>query len=186
MRPRTHLAALGLAPILVSAIVGCLVMLLSGCLKLQDAYQAVDWFVIFLLAGVIPLGVVMEKTGTAEFIANGLLGLTGILGIAAIIPIFYLLSTIFAGIMSHNAAVILLVPIGVASAQSLGVSPTPFLMAITFAASSSLFTPFGYHTNLMVFGPGGYKFADFLKVGIPLNVLLLIVASLFIPLIWPL
>jgi di/tricarboxylate transporter len=179
-------AALGLAPILVSAIVGCLVMLLSGCLKLQDAYQAVDWFVIFLLAGVIPLGVVMEKTGTAEFIANGLLGLTGILGIAAIIPIFYLLSTIFAGIMSHNAAVILLVPIGVASAQSLGVSPTPFLMAITFAASSSLFTPFGYHTNLMVFGPGGYKFADFLKVGIPLNVLLLIVASLFIPLIWPL
>jgi len=179
-------AALGLAPILVSAIVGCLVMVLTGCLKLQDAYQAVDWFVIFLLAGVIPLGVVMEKTGTAEFIADGLLGLTGVLGIVAIIPIFYLLSTVFAGIMSHNAAVILLVPIGVASAQSLGVSPTPFLMAITFAASSSLFTPFGYHTNLMVYGPGGYKFADFLKVGIPLNVLLLIIASIFIPLIWPL
>ncbi len=179
-------AALGLAPILVSAIVGCLAMILSGCLKLQDAYEAIDWFVIFLLAGVIPLGIVMEKTGTAAFVANGLLDLTEVLGIVAIIPIFYLLSTVFAGIMSHNAAVIILVPIGVASAQSLGVSPTPFLMAITFAASSSLFTPFGYHTNLMVYGPGGYKFADFLKVGIPLNVILLIIASIFIPLIWPL
>ncbi len=179
-------AALGLAPILVSAIVGCLAMILSGCLKLQDAYEAIDWFVIFLLAGVIPLGIVMEKTGTAAFVANGLLDLTEVLGIVAIIPIFYLLSTVFAGIMSHNAAVIILVPIGVASAQSLGVSPTPFLMAITFAASSSLFTPFGYHTNLMVYGPGGYKFSDFLKVGIPLNVILLIIASIFIPLIWPL
>ncbi|UCF36263.1 MAG: anion permease [Acidobacteriota bacterium] len=179
-------AAFGISPILVSAIVGCLLMVLTGCISLQDAYDAIDWFVIFLLAGVIPLGVVMEKTGTAEFVAQGLLGLTDLLGVIVIIPIFYLLSTLFAGIMSHNAAVILLVPIGVASAHELHVDPMPFLMAITFAASSSLFTPFGYHTNLMVYGPGRYKFADFLKVGIPLNVLLWIVASIFIPIIWPL
>ncbi|MFZ0428814.1 MAG: SLC13 family permease [Acidobacteriota bacterium] len=179
-------AAVGLAPILVSAVVGCILMVLTGCINLQDAYESIDWFVIFLLAGVIPLGIAMEKTGTAEFVAASLLTLTGILGIAAIIPIFYLLATFFAGIMSHNAAVILLVPIGVASARDLGVNPLPFLMAITFAASSSLFTPFGYHTNLMVYGPGGYKFADFLKVGIPLNILLWIVASIAIPLIWPL
>ena len=179
-------AAVGIAPILVSAVVGCILMVLTGCIALQDAYESIDWFVIFLLAGVIPLGIAMEKTGTAEFMAGSLLALTGVLGIAAIIPIFYLLATFFAGIMSHNAAVILLVPIGIASARDLGVNPMPFLMAITFAASSSLFTPFGYHTNLMVYGPGGYKFADFLKIGIPLNILLWIIASLMIPLIWPL
>jgi len=179
-------AALGLCPILVSAITGCVLMVVLGCINLQEAYESIDWFVIFLLAGVIPLGVAMEETGAAAFIAGGLLSLSDVLGIAAIIPIFYLLSTIFAGIMSHNAAVILLVPIGLASADELGLSSMPFLMAITFAASSSLFTPFGYHTNLMVYGPGGYKFADFLKVGIPLNILLCIIASLLIPLIWPL
>ena len=179
-------AAIGLAPILVSAVVGCILMVLTKCISLQDAYDSIDWFVIFLLAGVIPLGIAMEKTGTAEFVASSLLALTGVLGIIAIIPVFYQLATFFAGIMSHNAAVILLVPIGIASARDLGVSPVPFLMAITFAASSSLFTPFGYHTNLMVYGPGGYKFADFLKVGIPLNVILWFVASLAIPLIWPL
>jgi di/tricarboxylate transporter len=179
-------AAFGLSPILVSAIVGCILMIFSGCISLKEAYEAIDWFVIFLLAGVIPLGVVMTKTGTAAFVAGALLNLTDIFGIFIIIPIFYLLSTVFAGIMSHNAAVILLVPIGLASAQELGASPMPFLMAITFAASSSLFTPFGYHTNLMVYGPGGYKFIDFLKVGVPLNVILWLVASICIPLIWPL
>jgi di/tricarboxylate transporter len=179
-------AALGICPIMVSAIAGCVLMVLGGCINLQEAYQAIDWFVIFLLAGVIPLGIAMEETGAAQFIASGLLSLTDILGVIAIIPIFYVLSTFFAGIMSHNAAVILLVPIGLASANELGLNYMPFLMAITFAASSSLFTPFGYHTNLMVYGPGGYKFADFLKVGIPLNILLCIIASLLIPWIWPL
>jgi di/tricarboxylate transporter len=179
-------AAFGLCSILVSAIVGCIAMVYAGCISLKDAYDAIDWFVIFLLAGVIPLGIAMENTGAAAYIANQLLGLTAFFGIIAIIPIFYLLSTVLAGIMSHNAAVIILVPIGLASASELGVSHMPFLMAITFAASSSLFTPFGYHTNLMVYGPGGYKFIDFLKIGVPLNILLWIVASIFIPLIWPL
>jgi di/tricarboxylate transporter len=180
------LAAFEVLPILVSAIVGCLAMILTGCLKPQEAYESIDWFVIFLLAGVIPLGLAMENTGTAAFIANGILQVTENLGDTAIIAVFYLLSTVFASIMSHNAAAILLVPIGVASARELGLDPFPILMAITFAASSAMSTPFGYHTNLMVYGPGNYRFSDFLKVGIPLNLIFWVLSSLLIPVIWPL
>jgi di/tricarboxylate transporter len=173
-------------PILVAAIVGCLAMILGGCLKLQEAYESIDWFVIFMLAGVIPLGTAMENTGTAAFIANGILQATMGMGDVATVALFYLLATIFASIMSHNAAAILMVPIAVASATELGMSPLPLLMAITFAASSAMSTPFGYHTNLMVYGPGNYRFTDFLKVGIPLNLIFWVLASVLIPIIWPL
>ena len=180
------LAAFEIMPILVSAIVGSVVMILSGCIRMREAYESIDWFVIFLLAGVIPLGIAMENTGTALFIADGILKLSEGLGPFAVISVFYLLSTFFASIMSHNAAVILLVPIGLASAQEMGVNAMPILMSITFAASSSLSTPFGYHTNLMVYGPGGYRFADYLRVGIPLNIALWLLATFLIPLFWPL
>ena len=180
------LAAFGIMPILVSALVGVLVMVLSGCINVQEAYDAIDWFVIFLLAGVIPLGVVMEKTGTADFLANGIVQVSESLGPVAVVSVFYLIATIFAAIMSHNAAIILLIPIGAASAHEMGLEPRAFIMAITFAAASSLATPFGYHTNLMVYGPGGYKFADYMKIGIPLNVILWIIASILIPVFWPL
>jgi di/tricarboxylate transporter len=180
------LAAFGVMPILVSALAGVMVMVLTGCINVQEAYDAIDWFVIFLLAGVIPLGIVMEKTGTAEFLANGIVEMSESLGPVAVISVFYLVATIFAAIMSHNAAIILLIPIGVASAHGMELDPRPFIMAITFAAASSLATPFGYHTNLMVYGPGGYKFADYMKIGIPLNVILWVIASFLIPVFWPL
>jgi len=175
------LAAFGVMPILVSALVGVMVMVLTGCINVQEAYDAIDWFVIFLLAGVIPLGIVMEKTGT-----NGIVQVSESLGPVAVVSVFYLIATIFAAIMSHNAAIILLLPIGVASAHEMGLEPRAFIMAITFAAASSLATPFGYHTNLMVYGPGGYKFADYMKIGIPLNIILWIIASFLIPVFWPL
>jgi len=180
------LAAFGVAPILVSALAGVMVMVLTGCINVQEAYDAIDWFVIFLLAGVIPLGIVMEKTGTADFLANGIVEVSESLGPVAVVSVFYLIATIFAAIMSHNAAIILLIPIGVASAHGMGLEPRAFIMAITFAAASSLATPFGYHTNLMVYGPGGYKFADYMKIGIPLNIILWIIASFLIPVFWPL
>ncbi len=180
------LAAFGVMPILVSALVGVLVMVLTGCINVQEAYDAIDWFVIFLLAGVIPLGIVMEKTGTADFLANGIVQVSESLGPVAVVSVFYLIATIFAAIMSHNAAIILLLPIGVASAHEMGLEPRAFIMAITFAAASSLATPFGYHTNLMVYGPGGYKFADYMRIGIPLNIILWIIASFLIPVFWPL
>jgi len=180
------MAAFNVMPILLSAIIGCIVMAMTGCINLQEAYDAIDWFVIFLLAGVIPLGIVMENTGTAAYLAEQITQLATSLGPVGLVSVFYLLATIFAAIMSHNAAIILLLPIGIASAQTMSVDPRPFIMAITFAAASSLATPFGYHTNLMVYGPGGYKFSDFIKIGIPLNIILWIIASLLIPVFWPL
>ena len=178
-------AATGATSILVASTVGCLLMVLTHCISLQEAYDAIDWFVIFLLAGVIPLGIVMENTGTAEWIAGALLDVTRTWGPGAVLSAFYLLTTLFASVMSHNAAAVVLVPIGVAAARELGLDPRPFIMAVTFAASSSLATPFGYHTNLMVYVQGGYRFSDFLKVGVPLNILLWIAASLLIPVFWP-
>lgn len=178
------LAAFGVMPILISALTGCVLLILLGCITMQEAYDSIDWFVIFLLAGVIPLGIAMEKTGAAEMIAYNILALTKSFGAVGIISVFFLVTTVFTSIMSNNAAAILLVPIGIASAQELGMSPMPFLMAITFAASTSLSTPFGYQTNLMVYGPGGYKFSDYLTVGIPLNIIFWILATIFIPYFW--
>jgi len=179
------LAATGATSILLASMVGCVLMILTQCISLQEAYDAVDWFVIFLLAGVIPLGIAMQNTGAAELMAGGLLDLTQSWGPTGVLAAFYLLTTLFASVMSHNAAAVVLVPIGIAAAHKLGLDPRPFLMAVTFAASSSLATPFGYHTNLMVYVQGGYRFADFLKVGIPLNLLLWVAASLLIPVFWP-
>ncbi len=179
------LAATGATSILLASVVGCLLMVLTHCISLQEAYDAVDWFVIFLLAGVIPLGIAMQNTGAAELIAGALLEVTRNWGPGGVLAAFYLLTTVFASVMSHNAAAVVLVPIGIAAAHELGLDPRPFLMAVTFAASSSLATPFGYHTNLMVYVQGGYRFSDYLKIGIPLNLLLWIAASLLIPVFWP-
>jgi len=180
------LAASGIISILLASITGSILMILTGCLTMQEAYDSIDWLIIFLLAGVIPLGVVMEKTGTALFIAQSMIQLTQGLGPEVLLSTFYLLTTIFASIMSHNAAAVVLVPIGIATAGELNLNPMPFLIAITFAASSSLSTPFGYHTNLMVYGPGGYKFNDYVRLGAPLNIIFCLLASWLIPIFWPL
>jgi len=179
------LAAVGLAPILVAALLGCILMVATKCISLQEAYDSIDWFVIVLLAGVIPLGLAMENTGTAQIIASTLLDWTQAWGPRAVLSAFYLLTTLFASVMSHNAAAVVLVPIAIATANALGLDPRPFLMAVTFAASSSLATPFGYHTNLMVYVQGGYRFSDYVKVGVPLNILLWLTASFLIPVFWP-
>jgi di/tricarboxylate transporter len=180
------LAALDVMPIVVSAIAGSVLLVATGCVKLREAYESIDWLVIFMLAGVIPLGIAMERTGTAFLVASGVYRLAQELGPVAVVSVFYLVTTIFASVMSHNAAAILLVPIGIAAANEMGVSPMPILMAITFAASSALSTPFGYHTNLMVYSPGGYRFSDYLKVGLPLNLIFWVLSSVLIPILWPL
>ena len=178
-------AALGIVPIMASSILGCLALILTGCLTIQEAYEAIDWFVIFLLAGMIPLGLVMESTGTAQYIASGIMLFSDYLGPVGLISGIYLLTTILTSVISNQATAILFVPIAFAAAEKVGISPMPLLMAITFAASSSLSTPFGYHTNLMIYGPGAYRFSDYMKAGIPLNLAFWALATLLIPLIWP-
>ncbi len=172
-------------PILATAVLGCVAMVLTRCIRLEEAYAAIDWKVIFLLAGVLPLGIAMEKTGTAQFLATHGLGLVSEWGPVAVLAVLYLLTAALTECMSNNACAVLVTPIAISTAVGMGVSPKPFLFAIMFAASTAFATPIGYQTNTMIYNPGGYRFTDFLKVGIPLNVVFWIVAVIFIPRFWP-
>ncbi len=179
-------AALGVMPIVVTAIAGCVALVLTECLTLEEAYKSIDWKVIFLLAGVLTLGTALEKTGAAQLIASTLVSSVGFFGPVALVSIFYLLTSLLTETMSNNATAALLAPVAIVTARSLGVDPRPFLMAVAYAASASFMTPVGYQTNTLIYGPGRYKFSDFLKVGAPLNLLFWILATIFIPRFWPL
>ncbi len=178
-------AAVGQLPILVAALLGVLALVLTRCLTLEEAYAAVDWKVVFLLAGILPLGIALEKSGAAELISTkGLHSVAG-LGPVAVLAAIYLLTAILTEFMSNNAAAVLLAPIAISTAHTLQLDPKPFLMAVCFAASTSFATPVGYQTNTMVYHPGGYRFTDFTKVGLPLNLIFWALAVLFIPIFWP-
>ena len=178
-------AAWGVFPIMVSAMIGCIVLLLTRCLRVSDAYKAIDWRVIFLLAGMLPLSIAMSKSGLAGTIGNQLSYFLGALGPLSGLAVLYLATTILTELLTNNAAAVLLVPIAISSAGQFGVDPKPFVLAVAFAASTSYMTPIGYQTNAMILTPGGYHYTDFFKVGMPLNLLFLIVAVVLIPLIWP-
>lgn len=172
-------------PILATAVLGSVAMVLTRCISLEEAYAAVDWKVIFLLAGILPLGIAMEKTGTARFIARQGINLVGNLGPVAVLAMMYILTAALTECMSNNACAVLLTPIAISTAVAMGVNPKPFLFAIMFAASTAFATPVGYQTNTMIYNPGGYRFTDFMKVGIPLNLVFWAVATYFIPQFWP-
>ncbi|MCF7803109.1 MAG: anion permease [Candidatus Marinimicrobia bacterium] len=178
-------AALNLVPIVTSAVTGCILLILSGCLTNEEAYEAINWEVIFLLAGVLPLGIAMDKTGAAGMLSDFVLNFLGELGPTAVLSGFFLLSMLLTNLISNQATAALLAPIAIQAAYSMDVSVRPFLMAVTFAASLSFITPVGYQTNTLIFGPGQYKFTDFTRVGTPLNILFWIIATFMIPVIWP-
>jgi di/tricarboxylate transporter len=178
-------AAFNVLPIVVSALTGCILMVLTGCVTTEEAYQAINWKVIFLLAGVIPLGTAMENSGAADVLSEVLLGGLQPFGPMAVLSGFFLASMMLTNIISNQATAALLTPIAIQAAQTLGVNTRPFLMAITYAASLSFMTPVGYQTNTMIYGPGQYKFTDFTKVGTPLNIILWILGTFLIPWIWP-
>lgn len=179
------LAGSGMLPILEASLIGVVLMVFTRCVRLEEVYREIDWMIVFLLAGVLPLGIAMDNTGAAAWLGHGIAATVGTLGPVATIAAFYLITSILTEIMSNNAAAAVLTPIALGTAAELGVNPYALLVAIMFGASASFMTPVGYQTNTLVYAPGGYRFADFLRVGAPLNALLLLTATLFIPIFWP-
>ncbi len=177
-------AALNVLPIVIAALGGVFAMVVTGCLSSADAYDAVSWNIIFLLAGVIPLGLAMEATGGAALISEGLVATADVLPLFAVLLLFYLVTGLLANVITPVATVVLMIPVAVDAALRLDASAFAFLLAVMFASATSFMTPVGYQTNLMVYGPGGYEFTDFLRVGGPLQFMLAVVTTAGITLIW--
>jgi len=179
------LSALGVMPILKAAILGVVVLLVTRSLTAQQSYHAIDWTVIFLLAAILPLGTAMQKTGLDEIIGSQLSRVGTELGPWAMLSVLYLSTSLLTSFFSNNATAVLMVPIAITAAAQLEIDVKPLLMAVAYAASASFMTPMGYQTNAMVFGPGNYRFGDFMKFGAPLNLIFWLVATLLIPVFWP-
>ncbi|WP_460814371.1 SLC13 family permease [Luteimonas pelagia] len=178
-------AASGWMPIVAAAILGCIALVVLRCLDPEEAYEAVDWRVVMLLAGVLPLGIALERSGGADWMAQNAIGLFSQFGPVVTLSVIYLLTAVLTEVMSNNAAAVLVVPVAIAAAESLGVDAKPFLVAVAFAASTSFATPVGYQTNAMVYAAGGYRFTDFTRIGVPLNLIFWAMATLLIPRYFP-
>ena len=178
------LAALDILPIVIAALAGAVAMVVTGCLTTADAYDAVSWNVIFLLAGVIPLGIALESTGGATVVAEFIIATRAILPPIGVLLVLYAVVGVLASVITPVATAVLMIPVGVDAAARLGANEFAFLLAVMFASATSFITPVGYQTNLMVYGPGDYEFTDFLRVGGPLQLLLAIVATAGIAVIW--
>lgn len=173
-------------PMQTAAIIGALACVITGCLSEKQAYGGIDWTTIFLFAGMLPLAEAMDKTGAGAMIANGVVGIIGSNASPLIIVMaMFLLSCGLTQFMSNTAAAALLAPIGISIAQSIGVSPFPVLMAIGIAASCAFTTPVATPPNTLILGPGKFRFMDYVKVGLPLVVVSMIVCIVIIPLVWP-
>jgi di/tricarboxylate transporter len=177
-------AALGWLTMLQAAMLAAGAMLLLRCCSTGQARRSIEWNVLVVIAAALGLGLALEQTGAASGIASALLGLVNDRPWWALAMV-YLITTLFTEVITNNAAAALVFPIAMSTAEGLGVNPMPFIICIMIAASASFSTPIGYQTNLMVYGPGGYRFGDYLRIGIPLNILFGMVAVMLAPLIWP-
>jgi di/tricarboxylate transporter len=188
-------AALALAILLVvfadyhislAMVIASVVMILTGCLSIEEAHESIDWRTVFLVAGMLPLGMAMEVTGTAQYLADIMLGALGDYSPLVLLAGTYLFAALITQAMSNAAAMVLIVPIAVDTALALGANHITFTMAVVIGAATSFLTPIGHKANVLVFGPGGYRFFDFARAGALLTVVLLIVSMVFLPLFWPL
>ncbi len=178
-------ATLGLADIMTCALTAAFLMIITGCLQMRDAYRALQGDVLLLIAGTIALGTAMQKTGASQLYAESFLSLFAGYSPIIVLGAVILLTSICTQILSNNATAVLLLPIAISTALGIGVDPKPFIIGICFGASACFATPMGYQTNLMVYGPGGYSFMDYMKLGVPLNIFVVVTSTLLIPLIWP-
>jgi len=172
-------------PIVQLALTSALIVLITRCLQPQEAYRAIEWRVVFMIFGMLGLGMAIDKSGLAQLIAGGMTEGLGIESPWIMLSLIYLLAAVLTEIVSNNAVAVLLTPLAIIIAQSLGVDPVPFIIAVMFGSSASFSTPIGYQTNTFVYSAGGYKFGDFFRAGFPLAVILWLVATFLIPVLWP-
>jgi len=181
-------AAVGYIPIMKGAFLSVVILLSLKIITAQESYQSIHWQVIFLIAALIPIGIVIQKTGTADWIGNNISNFIFLFSSElqpyVLLATIYFITMILTEISSNVATAIIMVPIAIAVSNQLGLEPRPFVFTVAFAASSSFITPIGYQTNLMVYGPGGYKFSDYIRVGLPLSLILLVSAVFIIPKLW--
>ena len=179
-------AATGMMSILEASILGVISLILLGALTIQQAYESINWTVIFLLALILPLGIAMENTGLAGMIGQSIADFGERQPALLVLAVIYISTALLSEIVSNNSTAVLMAPIAITTSQSLGLDPKPFLMAVAYAASASFLTPMGYQTNAMVYGPGSYKFSDYLKFGAPIKLIFFVLTIILIPVIWPL
>lgn len=176
----------GFLPISVSAVVGATLMVVAGTLTMEEAYRAIEWKAVFLIAGMIPLGIAMQDTGAAQFLAESLINQMADLGPWPVIIALYLLTAMATMIVPTAALVLLMAPIVLHTSTTMGLSPHALMMTVAIAASASFTSPISHPANILVMGPGGYRFKDYLKLGIPLTLVVMIVALVILPIFWPL
>ncbi|MCJ7718255.1 MAG: SLC13 family permease, partial [Anaerolineales bacterium] len=172
-------------PIVISAVAGVALMVLTGCLKMDETYRLIEWKAVFLIAGMLPLGVALEQTGAAQLISDGMLSLVGNGSPLILTAGLFILAAISSQVMPNPAVAVLLAPIALSAAADLGISPYPLMMTVAVSSSAAFLSPVGHAANLLVMGPGGYRFSDYFKVGLPLTILVLIIVLLVMPVYWP-
>lgn len=175
----------GWVPIAIAAVAGAALMVLGGCLSMEQAYRSIQWRAVFLIAGLLPLGTALYRTGAAELIAEGLLAVTGSWGHWGVVVSLYVVTSVATCIIPTAALVVLMAPIAFSASSSMGLSPHAAMMAVAIAASASFTSPVSHPANLLVMGPGGYRFADYLKLGMPLTLVVMLVTMLLLPFFWP-
>ena len=180
------LVAIGQVQISSAAVLAAILMVLVGCLKMDEAYRSIEWQSVFLIAGMLPMGIAMAKTGTAQYLSDQIIDLVGGYGPWAIMIGLFVLTTIITEFMSNAAAAVLVAPIAISAAVQIDVEPYAFVMGVGIAASNSFLFPIGHQASVLVYGPGNYRFFDYTKVGLPLTLLIWFLLIMFLPIFWPL
>ena len=169
----------------MAAIIGATSMVLTGCLTMDDAYHYIEWKAVFLIAGMLPLGIALETTGAAAFLAQTMLDAIGGYGPLAVLAGLFALTALLAQFMPNPVVAVLIAPIAFNAAAAFGITPYAFVMAVALAASASFLTPIAHPANILVMGPGGYRFIDYVKAGLPVLLLLWVAAVIILPIFWP-
>lgn len=179
------LVAIGEVQISSAAVLAAILMVLVGCLKMDEAYRSIEWQSVFLIAGMLPMGIAMAKTGTAQYLSDQIIDLVGGYGPWAIMIGLFVLTTVITEFMSNAAAAVLVAPIAISAAAQIGVAPYAFVMGVGIAASNSFLFPIGHQASVLVYGPGNYRFFDYTKVGLPLTLIIWVLLIIFLPFLWP-